>query len=601
MQNGWIKIATVTPPVRVADVEYNVKQIITLSKEAATVGAKLIVFPELCITGYTCGDLFLQQLLLDRAEEGLWEIVKETQTTGAIIIVGLPLRDKSTLYNVAAICYNGEVLGFVPKKNIPNHGEFYELRHFTAGRECDGSTVTLTHDKKEITIPIGVGMIFSCREMNTFTFGVEICEDVWVPNTSSTTMAQRGATIICNLSCSDEIIGKDDYRQTILAAKSGSLICAYAYADAGVGESTQDMVFAGHNLIYENGVCLAQSTLFSRGILSTEVDVDRLTQERRRMSTFTSEPIPIGGCIPFSMKKEPTTLTRPIPQYPFVPTGENNLATRCEKILLLQSQGLAHRLEHINCQKAVIGLSGGLDSTLALIVVTHAFILCGYDPKGIIAVTMPCFGTTDRTYQNACQLAVAYGATLREVPIAQSVRQHFHDIKHDESIHDITYENAQARERTQVLMDLANQCGGIVIGTGDLSELALGWATYNGDHMSMYAVNATVPKTLVRYLVEYEASHVEMTLSTILHDILDTPVSPELLPPEDDGSIAQKTEELVGPYTLHDFFLYYILRYGFSPQKIDSLATIAFDGVYTKENIHKWMRNFYRRFFSEQF
>lgn len=605
MKDGWIKIACVTPQLRVADCIYNAEQIISCVKEAAEVGAKLIVFPELCITGYTCGDLFLQETLLHGAENALITILEETKKLSAIVVVGLPFSHGGALYNCAAVCYQGRILGMVPKQNLPNYSEFYEVRHFTAGPDANPllqARISLQKSAKTYDFCFGAKQIFSCTEMPDFTFGVEICEDVWVGNTPSTRMAQMGATVILNLSCSDEIIGKEDYRRTILKAKSGSLLCAYAYADAGFGESTQDMVFAGHNLILENGSLLAESQLFTQGILYADVDVQRLSGERRRSNTFcTISPCASDARTWFSMELSKTKLSYKVNPAPFVPSGDAELFLRCEKILTLQATGLATRLKHIGCKTAVVGLSGGLDSTLALVVMVHAFHICGLDLSGIIAVTMPCFGTTDRTYQNACRLAKAYGATLREIPIQDSVRQHFNDIGHNEALHDVTYENSQARERTQVLMDLANQTGGIVIGTGDLSELALGWATYNGDHMSMYAVNASIPKTLVRYLVAYEASQAEASLSTILHDVLDTPVSPELLPPEQDGTIAQKTEDIVGPYALHDFFLYYVLRMGFAPHKIYRLAQNAFAGTYDDTTILKWLKKFYWRFFSQQF
>ncbi|MGN0592303.1 MAG: NAD(+) synthase [Ruminococcus sp.] len=594
MKDGFIKIACATPNVRVADCDYNAEQMIAMAKEAAENGAKLIAFPELSITGYTCGDLFLQKTLFDGAKDALKKILAETADLGMIVIAGLPVAHKGKLYNCAAVCYRGSVMGYVPKMNIPNYSEFYEARHFTAGK-TDADVI----ESGSLMGLFGSEMVFECADMPDFTFGVEICEDVWVGDTPSVRMAQKGASLIVNLSCSDETIGKADYRRTILKAKSGSLMCAYAYADAGMGESTQDMVFAGHNLILENGSILSESKPFINGMIYADVDVDRLQAERRKSSTFQSNYL--LEKIPFDMDITETKLTRHIDPFPFVPKGENELAERCESIITMQAVGLATRLRHIGCKTAVVGLSGGLDSTLALIVMVHAFDRLGLDRSGIIAVTMPCFGTTDRTYQNACRLAKSYGATLREIPIADSVMQHFSDIGHDPEKHDVTYENAQARERTQVLMDIANQCGGIVIGTGDLSELALGWATYNGDHMSMYAVNASIPKTLVRYLVAYEAGHTEKELSEVLLDVLDTPVSPELLPPEKDGTIAQKTEDIVGPYALHDFFLYYVIRFGFTPKKIYRLACAAFDGVYDKETILKWLRKFYWRFFSQQF
>lgn len=605
MKDGFIRIACVTPEVRVADCIHNGNEIIKAMKEASENGAKIVVFPELCITGYTCGDLFEQETLLQGALDALALIMKQTSYLSTIGIVGLPISFKGKLYNCAAVFYEGELLGLVPKINIPNHSEFYEQRYFTSGVvSCARDEENNWHYSSKIPYGgcvFGALTTFTCDDMPEFSFGVEICEDVWVADTPSVKMAQSGATIIINLSCSDEIIGKAEYRRTILKAKSGSLLCAYAYADAGMGESTQDMVFAGHNLILENGTCLAESELFKNGIIYADVDVKRLDAERRRSTTFVSFKKETYYNKSFSMEIEETKLQRKIEPMPFVPSGDYELAKRCETILTLQATGLATRLRHIGCKTAVVGLSGGLDSTLALIVMVHAFDMLNLDRSGIITVTMPCFGTTDRTYQNACKLAESYGAKLIEVPIQKSVRQHFEDIGHDESNHDVTYENSQARERTQVLMDLANKMNGIVIGTGDLSELALGWATYNGDHMSMYAVNASIPKTLVRYLVRYESSHVDKNLSMILLDILDTPVSPELLPPEKDGTIAQKTEDLVGPYELHDFFLYYVLRFGFSPKKIYRMAMIAFKGEYDKETILKWLRTFYRRFFSQQF
>lgn len=605
MKDGFIKIACVTPPLRVADCTYNAQQIIAHAKEAASAGAKLIVFPELCITGYTCGDLFQQSTLIQGAQDALLTILQETKDLPAIVIVGLPYAHGNGLYNCAAVCYEGNILGMVPKQNIPNYSEFYEVRHFAAGPDaswdCPQSYLRIRDTRGFDTVKFGAKQLFTCTELPDFVFGVEICEDVWVSDTPSVYMAKAGATIIVNLSCSDEIIGKEDYRRTILKAKSGSLLCAYAYADAGFGESTQDMVFAGHNLILENGSLLAESQLFTQGILYADVDVQRLAGERRRSNTFQTQMEENIVATAFSMPLTETKLTRWIDPSPFVPKVDQELSQRCEKILMLQATGLATRLKHIGCKTAVVGLSGGLDSTLALIVMVHAFRICGLDPSGMIAVTMPCFGTTDRTYQNACRLAKAYGATLREIPIQNSVRQHFADIGHDEAVHDVTYENSQARERTQVLMDLANQTGGIVIGTGDLSELALGWATYNGDHMSMYAVNASIPKTLVRYLVAYEASQTADTLAVVLWDVLDTPVSPELLPPEQDGTIAQKTEDIVGPYALHDFFLYYVLRLGFAPHKIYRLAQIAFKRTYDNATILKWLKKFYWRFFSQQF
>ena len=601
MKDGFVKIACATPALKVADCDYNTDRILELIREAHEKGVKIVCFPELCITGYTCGDLFLQDALICSAKENLIRIAEKTADLDICAIVGLPYFLEGKLYNCAAVVNKGKILGLIPKVNLPNYSEFYEARHFAKGFEADR-----TEKIGESYVTFGTNQVFCCKELPALCFGVEICEDLWVSEPPSLRLAKHfGASIIFNLSCSDEIIGKAEYRKMLVKAKSGELVCAYVYADAGIGESTQDMVFAGHNLICENGSVLAESKLFSDGLTTADVDVALLQHERQRMTTWVPAECTDDVqwyCCPLELDITETKLAhRKIYPHPFVPSDKVVLDGRCEEILAIQSVGLATRLRHIGCKTAVVGLSGGLDSTLALIVMRHAFDRLGLDPKGMIAVTMPCFGTTDRTYNNALKLAEAYGATLREIDIKKSVRQHFEDIGHDESVHDVTYENGQARERTQILMDIANQCGGIVIGTGDLSELALGWATYNGDHMSMYGVNVSIPKTLVRYLVAYEASHAEGILHDVLLDILDTPVSPELLPPDKDGQIAQKTEDLVGPYELHDFFLYYHVRLGFSPRKIFRLACLAFDGVYDKQTIMKWLKKFYWRFFSQQF
>lgn len=593
MKDGFIKIACATPDVRVADCDYNAEQIISLTKEAAANGAKLIAFPELSITGYTCGDLFFQKTLLDGAMNGLKKILKETAELGIVVIVGLPITWDGALYNCAAACCKGRVLGYVPKKNISS-----ESRYFTSGTpQLD---IWYNSADKELCTSSASGGVFTCDGMPDFTFGIEISDDVMMGNTPSASMVLKGATIIVNLSCNNEQVGSADYRRTVLKAKSGTLMCAYAYANAGIGESTQDYVFAGRNMILENGDILSEAEPFVSGIIYADIDVQKIQSERRRNNAF--KPVSeFDNMFFFYIDQETTNLTRHISKSPFIPEDKAELAKRCEEILTMQAAGLATRLRHINCKNAVVGLSGGLDSTLALIVIAHAFDMLGLPRSGILAVTMPCFGTTDRTYNNACKLAVSYGAELREVRIADSVLQHFKDIGHDTNVRNVTYENAQARERTQVLMDLANEVNGLVIGTGDLSELALGWATYNGDHMSMYGVNASIPKTLVRHLTAFEAERSEGVLREVLFDVLDTPVSPELLPPEKDGTIAQKTEDLVGPYELHDFILYYVVRHGFSPKKIYRLACIAFEGVYDKETILKWLRKFYWRFFSQQF
>lgn len=659
MKDGFIKVAAGTPNVQVADCEFNAAEIIKMVREMEAEGARVMVFPELCITAYTCGDLFWQENLLEEAKVQLMRIAEETADVDAIIFVGLPLEYKGKLYNVAAGLNHGEILGFVPKTYLPNYNEFYEARYFTSGEDVDG-TVTirrseygLHHDEEmtdedvefgleaevealeeedsfeeleeideepdyidedeteefdEVDVPISSNILFICQEMPKLKIAAEICEDLWVPNPPSVGHAYHGANLIVNLSASDEVVGKDSYRKSLVSAQSARLLCGYIYATAGEGESTQDVVYGGHNLIAENGTILAESRRFVNGALYADLDIHRLDNERRRMTTcrFVPDLAPEGqdvfyNEVYFNAGRGVTPLTRKFDSRPFVPGIKEERERRCDEILNIQAMGLKKRLAHIHCQNAVIGLSGGLDSTLALLVTVRAFDMLGMPREKITAVTMPCFGTTDRTYNNACQLSECLGATLKEVNIREAVNLHFRDIGHDPEVHDVTYENGQARERTQILMDIANQSGGIVIGTGDLSELALGWATYNGDHMSMYAVNASVPKTLVRHLVRYYADTCEdAKLSEILLDILDTPVSPELLPPK-DGVISQKTEDLVGPYELHDFFLYYMLRWTFPPKKIFRLAQNAFAGEYDDETILKWLKTFYRRFFMQQF
>ena len=596
MKHGFIKVAAVTPDIRVADVAYNQEQIIEKMKEAAKLGAKLIVFPELCVTGYTCSDLFEHEILLNAAKQALFEIAEETKEIDALVFVGAPLAVDGKLYNVAAAMNQGKILGLTSKTFLPNYGEFYEMRQFTPGPKTDREI--LVNGEK---IPFGPNLLFQAKEMEELVVSAEICEDVWSPIPPSIQAAMEGATVIVNCSASDETIGKGRYRRELIQGQSARLIAGYIYANAGEGESTTDLVFGGHNIIAENGSVLAESKRFENGITCAELDLHRLTSERRRNTTFQLSEERILPRISFSIKKEETGLTRTFPSRPFVPSSETERAYRCEEILTIQAMGLKKRLAHTHAGCAVVGISGGLDSTLALLVTARAFELLGLDKKQIIAVTMPCFGTTDRTYQNACKMTVKLGATLKEVPIADAVNIHFRDIDHDPENHDVTYENSQARERTQVLMDIANAHGGMVIGTGDMSELALGWATYNGDHMSMYGVNASVPKTLVRHLVKYAADVAEdKELSEVLYDVLDTPVSPELLPPK-DGEIAQKTEDLVGPYELHDFYLYYMLRFGYGPEKIYRLALRTFDGEYDAATIKKWLQTFCRRFFSQQF
>ena len=597
MQDGFVKIAAATPDLRVADCAYNASEIVKQAKQAAAKGAHLVVFPELCLTGYTCGDLFLQRTLLDGALTALDTVRRETAELNAAVVVGLPLVQQGKLFNVAAVLCGGKIEGVVPKQFIPNYSEFYEARHFVSGAGVPFQTISLLG--QDTLFAGGEPLVFQCADMPEFTLGVEICEDLWVADPPSTRLAQAGATVIVNLSASDEIIGKASYRRDLVRQQSARLLCAYLYADAGFGESTQDLVFAGHDLIAENGALLAESRLFDRGVIYADIDVQRLTHERRRMNTFVTEQNPMVAALPVHPGANDLT-DRTFPRTPFVPASKALRDERCEEILSLQATGLATRLRHTHAKTAVVGLSGGLDSTLALIVLVHAFDMLGLDRKGILAVTMPCFGTTARTKGNAEKLADAYGVTLQTVDIKAAVDQHFSDIGQSKDDLSVTFENGQARMRTLVLMNLANKTGGMVVGTGDLSELALGWATYNGDHMSMYGVNASIPKTLVRYLVAYEADRTMGELSDVLYDVLDTPVSPELLPPK-DGEISQRTEDLVGPYELHDFFLYYMLRFGYPPRKIYRIARKTFAGAYDDATIKKWLVTFIRRFFTQQF
>lgn len=596
MRHGFIKVAAATPDIRVADVDYNKGQIIKQMDEAAEAGAKIIVFPELCITGYTCSDLFLQDILLNSAKKALVEIAEHTKNLDALVFVGVPIAVGGELYNVAAALNHGNILGFTTKSFLPNYGEFYEMRQFRPGPK---KAEKILFGGKEI--PFGPQLLFVENQMANLIVSAEICEDVWSPVPPSIEAAREGATVIVNCSASDETIGKASYRESLISGQSARLISGYIYANAGEGESTTDLVFGGHNLIAENGTILAEAKRFSNGIIYTEFDVQKIANERRKNTTFTETQEHVLPRIPFGLEQTETILTRTFPSRPFVPRDDQERTKRCEEILTIQAMGLKKRLAHTHAKSAVVGISGGLDSTLALLVTAKAFDALGLERSGITAVTMPCFGTTDRTYQNACKMSLKVGATLREVRIGDAVMQHFKDIGHDPQDHSVTYENSQARERTQVLMDIANQTGGLVIGTGDMSELALGWATYNGDHMSMYGVNASVPKTLVRHLVHYFADTCEdSSLKEVLYDVLDTPVSPELLPPK-DGEIAQKTEDLVGPYELHDFFLYYFLRMGYEPGKIYRIAKLSFAEEYDDETIYKWLRTFCWRFFSQQF
>lgn len=598
MKDGFIKVAAATPKIKVADPAYNTEEILKIIDETEKNGASILVFSELTISGYTCGDLFLQQPLLTECKNQLLRIVKATENKSMLVVVGCPIVIKQKLYNCAVVISDGSILGIVPKTHLPNYSEFYELRHFTSG---EGLEEDLWFGEEFGYVNVAVNQLFKCKEIPELVVACEICEDLWVPLPPSTYHAMAGATVICNPSASVETTTKESYRRSLVSNQSARLLAAYIYADAGEGESTQDVVYSGHHLICENGSVLAEAKRFTNEIIYADIDVQKLAAERRKMTSFPGGQTDDYFEQEFSLEVKENKITRTFPKAPFVPDNQDERDKRCDEILSLQSMGLKKRLEHTNCKHAVVGISGGLDSTLAVLVTARAFDLLDIPRENLICVTMPCFGTTDRTYQNAVSLIKELGATLKEVRIEKAVRQHFADIGHDENHHDVTYENSQARERTQILMDMANQYNGMVIGTGDMSELALGWATYNGDHMSMYAVNCSVPKTLVRYLVLYYAETTEnKKLSEVLMDVLDTPVSPELLPPV-DGVISQKTEDLVGPYELHDFFLYYMLRFGFPKAKLYRMAKLTFDGVYDDETIKKWLDKFYWRFFSQQF
>ena len=595
MKDGFVSVACGTPKLRLADCNYNAEQTFTMMRKAEKAGAKVLVLPELGLTGYSCGDLFYQDTLLRSAEEALSTVLTATRNLEVVTAVGLPLRVNNKLYNCAVIIQKGAVLGVVPKTHLPNYGEFYEKRQFAAAPEENG-TVTLLGK----SVPFGNKLVFRCANMPDLALGFEVCEDMWAPCSPAVELAAAGATVIGNLSASNDIIGKDSYRRQLVTMQSAKLLCGYVYSSCGEGESTSDVVFGAHQMISENGTMLAERR-FDGGLLVSEVDVQKLCYERRRTQMF--DKTPVVQEIPFSLTVSETKLTRYVAPQPFVPEGKEDRDARCREILLIASLGLKQRLEHTGAKTAVVGLSGGLDSTLAVLITGLAMKMLDRPMTDIVAVTMPCFGTTDRTRNNAVILAEQMGATLRTVDISASVRSHFKDIGHDMEDHSVTFENGQARERTQVLMDIANQTGGIVIGTGDLSELALGWCTYNGDHMSMYGVNASIPKTLVRHLVAYLArdnAKKDEALHDVLEDILDTPVSPELLPAV-KGEISQRTEDLVGPYELHDFFLYYILRWGFSPRKVYRLALYALGKQYSRDVILKWLKTCYRRFFSQQF
>ena len=597
----FIKIASACPVTRVSDVNYNVENILKCIDDAVKNEAKMIVFPELCLTSYTCADLFLQDTLLRSSNKGLKKILSETKNKDILIAVGAPLLDNTTLYNAAFILFKGKVLGVVPKSYIPNYSEFYEKRWFTEGVNIKNRTIDLDFEEN---VPFGCDLIFSC---GTYKFGFEICEDLWVTIPPSSNLSLMGANIIGNLSASNELVSKADYRRSLISNQSARCMCAYAYASAGVHESTTDLLFSGHLLISENGSMLKENERFQRDheVIYSIVDVFKLNAERMKNLSFRDSSMLQASPRFIKFKFDNTDISvfdRYIDKHPFVPSNKHEREVRCKEIFNIQSSALAKRFEHVGLKKAVIGISGGLDSTLALLVIVNTFKLLNLPMKNIVTITMPGFGTTDRTYNNALTLCKELGCDLREINIVKAALQHFEDIGHDKAIHDVTYENVQARERTQILMDLANKEGGLLIGTGDLSELALGWCTYNGDHMSMYAVNPSIPKTLVRYLVKYVADKEEnKKVSETLLDILDTPVSPELLPKDAKGEIVQKTEDIVGPYELHDFFLYHFMKHGSSKERIRFLSLNAFKDDYTEEEIDKWLDKFMWRFFTQQF
>ena len=595
MNDGFISCAAYSAAIKVADCTYNVESIKEGIAKAGEQHLSLLVLPELVVSGYTCGDLFLQGTLQREARNAVAEVAAYSAPFDVVVVFGAPLVFFGHLYNCCVVVHKGKILGIVPKKNIPNYQEYYEKRWFSIP---DGKTREVEVGGQHCLF--GTHLLFACSNVPEFVLGVEICEDLWVPLSPSTGLALAGATVIANCSASDELVGKKQYRRNLVSSQSAKLICSYIYSDAGYGESSTDLVFCGHNLIYENGVLLGEQFNTNGELLITQVDTGKLALERMRVTTF-DQGAGEYTFVPFELEETETILTRFVDPSPFVPSDPAMREVRCEKIMTLQSLGLKKRLEHTQCKNVVIGLSGGLDSTLALLVCAEAFDSLKLDRKGIQAITMPCFGTTRRTKSNAEALARELGVSLTTIPINKAVQQHFKDIGHDGKTLDVTYENCQARERTQVLMDVANKCNGMVVGTGDLSELALGWATYNGDHMSMYGVNCSVPKTLVRHLVSYVAMKSDDRLKKVLLDIIATPVSPELLPSTSEGTISQVTEDIVGPYELHDFFLYQIVRWGSSPRKVYRLALAAFGGRYEGTVIKKWLFTFYRRFFSQQF
>lgn len=599
-EQGFVRVGAVVPKLKVADTEFNCNEIIKQIEVASNNKIQIAVFPELCVTGYTCQDLFEQDTLLEEAEKALNKILDYTNNLDIICIIGMPIKAENQLFNTAVVIQKGKILGIVPKTFIPNYGEFYERRWFASSKNANKKEIEILDQK----VPFGIDLLFKDKENNEICFGIEICEDIWAVEPPSNKLALLGANIIFNLSASNEVIGKKEYRRDLVKMQSAKTISGYVYCSCGVNESTADLVFSGESMIFENGSCLINNQRFNfeSNMIFTEIDTKRLANDRRKNISFMGNPVDLEYReIKINIPDNIENLTREYSKTPFVPEDKKKISEICEEILNIQSYGLAKRLLHTNINKTIIGISGGLDSALAFLVIIKAYEVLNLPKENIIAITMPGFGTTSRTHKNSIKLINAYGAAFREIDITKSSLQHFEDIGHDKKMKDITYENAQARERTKILMDIANEENGIVVGTGDLSELALGWCTYNGDHMSMYALNTSIPKTLVEYIIKWVADNSKEEYKNIINAILDTPISPELLPPDENGNIEQKTEEQVGPYILHDFFLYHFLRYGAEPKKIYILACKTFKNDFKKEDIKHWLQVFIKRFFTQQF
>lgn len=599
-EQGFVRVGAVVPKLKVADTEINCNEIIKQIEVASNNKVQIVVFPELCITGYTCQDLFEQDILLEKSEKSLNKILEYTKNLDIVCIIGMPIKSENQLFNTAVVIQKGRILGIVPKTFIPNYSEFYEKRWFASSKNANKKEIEILGQK----VPFGIDLLFKDKTNNEICFGIEICEDIWAVEPPSNKLALLGANVIFNLSASNEVIGKKEYRRELVKMQSAKTISGYVYCSSGVNESTSDLVFSGESMIFENGSCLANNERFDfeSNMIFTEIDTKRLSNDRRKNTSFMGNPVDLEYReIKINIPDDIENLTRKYSKTPFVPEDKKKISEICEEILNIQSYGLAKRLLHTNINKTVIGISGGLDSTLAFLVIIKAYEILNLPKENIIAITMPGFGTTSRTHNNSMNLINEYGATFREINITKSSLQHFEDIGHDKNIKDVTYENAQARERTKILMDIANKENGLVVGTGDLSELALGWCTYNGDHMSMYAVNASIPKTLVKYIIKWVADNSKEECKNIINDILDTPISPELLPPDEKGNIEQKTEEKVGPYILHDFFLYHFLRYGAEPKKIYTLACKTFKQDFKEEEIKHWLQAFIKRFFTQQF